>query len=84
MIVLQTILLGVAMTLALYFFGYGITRLLLPRAIKGFELLLMPFFGMALVIVWDYSALWLGFDLAVATWALVVVGIVVMVVALMK
>lgn len=77
MIVVETMLLGLGMALALYFFGYGVTRLVLPRALIGFELLLMPFFGMALVIVWDYSALWLGFDLAVATWALVGVVFVV-------
>ena len=72
MIVLQTVLLGAALALALYFFGFGVTRLVLPRALDGYVWGLMPFFGMALVIVWDYTALWLGFNLMWATWGLVV------------
>ncbi|MCC7164358.1 MAG: hypothetical protein IT331_17830, partial [Anaerolineae bacterium] len=42
------------------------------------------FFGMALVIVWDYIALWLGVNLAMATWALGGGALGVMVVARMK
>lgn len=80
MIVLETLLLGAAMVLALYFFGFGVTRLLLPRELNAHARLLIPFFGMAMVIVWDYIALWLGFNLTEATWGLVVVAVALVIV----
>ncbi len=72
MIVLQTFLVGAAMLGALFYFGYGVTRLFLPRAFAAFSFLFMPFTGMALVILWDYLALFLNLNLTLATWALVV------------
>lgn len=70
--ILQTVFLGAAMVGALFYFGYGVTRWLTTRALAPNKILLMPFAGMALVIVWDYLALALNFNLTVATWALVV------------
>lgn len=71
-VILETLLLGAAMLGALFYFGYGATQLFAPRALGPYFLLLIPFAGMALVIVWDYAALALNFDLTQATWALVI------------
>ncbi len=69
--VLQTLGLGAAMLVALVYFGYGVTQWLTPRVLAPYKILLMPFAGMALVIVWDYAALALNWNLTEATWALV-------------
>lgn len=70
MILLQVFGLGAAMLVALFYFGFGVARALLPASFAPYRVLLTPFVGMALVIVWDYLALFLGFDLTRATWAL--------------
>lgn len=70
MIVLEILGVGAAMVVALFYFGYGPARVLLPAPFAPYRLLLTPFAGMALVIVWDYIALFFGFDLTRATWAL--------------
>jgi hypothetical protein len=70
MIVAQILGLGAAMVVALFYFGYGAARLTLPAFFSPWRVLLTPFVGMALVSVWDYLALFFGFDLTRATWAL--------------
>ncbi len=70
MIALQVFGLGAAFVGALFYFGYGLTRALLPASFAPYRRLLTPFVGMALVIVWNYLALFCGFDLTRATWAL--------------
>ena len=67
---LQIFALGAAMFIALFYFGFGIARLSLPASLSAWRVLLTPFAGMALVIVWDYLALFFGFDLTRATYAL--------------
>ena len=71
MIVLEIILLSAAMLVALFYFGWGITRLVLPPTFSPYRIPLTPFVGMALVIVWDYLALFFGLNLTLATWTLV-------------
>ena len=70
MIVLQILALGAAMMVALFYFGYGAARVLMPARFDAWRILLTPFFGSALVVVWDYAALFFGIDLTRATWAL--------------
>jgi len=73
MIAPQIFGLGAAFVVALFYFGYGLARALLPASFAPYRILLTPFVGMALVIVWDYLALFFGFDLTRATWALAAV-----------
>ena len=70
MIAPQVFGLGAAFVVALFYFGYGLARVLLPASFAPYRVLLTPFVGMALVIVWDYLALFFGFELTRATWAL--------------
>jgi hypothetical protein len=70
MIVLQVFGLGAAFVVALFYLGYGLARVLLPASFAMYRILLTPFVGMALVIVWDYLALFFGLELTRATWAL--------------
>src|SRR5581483_2160498 len=70
MIVLEVLVSSAAMAVALFCFGYGATRLLLPPAFHSFRHLVTPLVGMALVVVWDYLALFAGLNLTQAAWAL--------------
>lgn len=70
MIALQVFGLGAAFVGALFFFGYGLTRVLLPASLATYRRLLTPLSGMAFVIIWAYLALFFGLDLTRATWAL--------------
>lgn len=70
MIVLQVLALGAAMMVALFYFGYGATRLLLPRAFGEWRGWITPVTGLALIVTWDYIALYFGLNLTAATWAL--------------
>lgn len=70
MIVLEVLVSSAAMAVALFCFGYGATRLLLPPAFHSFRHLVTPLVGMALAVVWDYLALFAGLNLTQATWAL--------------
>lgn len=72
MIGLQVFGLGAALIVALFYFGYGVTHWLLPRAFDEWRTLIMPFTGAALIITWDYLALYFGFNLTTATWMLLV------------
>ncbi len=74
MIAPQIFGLGAAFVVALFYFGYGLGRALLPASSAPYRILLTPFVGMAFVIVWNYLALFFGFDLTRATWALVAVA----------
>lgn len=73
MILLQIFGSGAAFVVVLFYLGFGLARVLLPASLARYRALLTPFFGMALVIVWSYGALFLGMDLTRATWTLVVV-----------
>jgi len=70
MIAAQILGLGAAIVVALFYFGYGAARFALPAFFSPWRVLLTPFVGMALVVVWDYLALFFGFDLTRATWTL--------------
>lgn len=70
MIVLQVVALGAAMMVALFYFGYGATRLLLPRLFDEWRGWITPLTGLALIVTWDYIALYFGFNLTTATSAL--------------
>ncbi len=70
MIVLQILGIAAAMVVALFYFGYGLTRLMLPASLARWRVLFTPFAGMALIIVWDYIALFVNLDLTRATWLL--------------
>jgi hypothetical protein len=77
MILAQVLLPGAAFVVALFYFGYGATRGLLPPHWREWQALVTPFVGMALIIVWDYVALFFGINLTAATVALFVVVTVV-------
>lgn len=68
MIALEIVLLSAAIPLALFYFGFGVTRLLFGGAWHPLRYLLSPFVGMALLVVWDYAALFIGLNLTQATW----------------
>ena len=67
---IQACLLGAAFLVALFYFGFGATRLLLPPPLREWRGLMMPLVGLALVVVWDYLALFFGINLTIATFLL--------------
>ncbi|MGE5138291.1 MAG: hypothetical protein ACM3JD_02410, partial [Rudaea sp.] len=71
-IFLQTLLLGAGLVAALAYFGFGAAWLLLPADLREWRGPIMPLTGAALIIVWDYIALFFGFNLTVATVILLV------------
>ena len=82
MIVVQTCVLGAAMVVALFYFGWGVTRLILPPQFNQWRALCTPMVGIALIVVWDYIALFLNFNLTAATIVLAAVVTIVNAVAL--
>lgn len=64
---IQACLLGAAFLLALSYFGFGVTRFLLPPSLREQRGPVTPFVGLALVVVWDYVALFFQFNLTTAT-----------------
>lgn len=73
MVLVQILVYSAAMLVALFYFGYGLTRVILPASFAAWRWFLVPFTGLALVIVWDYAALFFGFNLTIASWALAAV-----------
>jgi hypothetical protein len=63
----QVSLLGAAFLIALFYFGFGATRFLLPPTQREWRALITPFVGLALVVVWDYLALFFGINLTIGT-----------------
>lgn len=84
MIVLQVLALGAAVTVALFYFGYGLTRLVLPNALAAWRWHITPLAGIAVTAVWDYGALFFGFNLMGATFALLAAATLVNLLALRK
>lgn len=64
----QSCVLGAAFLVALFYFGFGVTRFLLPPNLEDWRVLSTPFVGLALVVVWDYLALYWGINLTLATY----------------
>ncbi len=75
LVLLQSIALSAGFVAVLLFLGFGVTQFLLPAALRAWRLLIMPFTGMAIVIVWDYILLFFGLNLTIATLLLLVVVI---------
>src|SRR6478672_3792380 len=67
MIVVQTCVLGAAIVVALFYFGWGVTRLILPPQFNEWGAYCTPMVGIALIVVWDYAALFFNFNLTMAT-----------------
>src|SRR5258708_36521331 len=67
MILVQILGWSTAILLLLYYFGYGIARLLTPDALQRWQWVVPPFVGMAVIIVWGYLALFVNVNLSIAT-----------------
>ncbi len=73
MILVSILATGVAFLAALFYFGFGATRVLLPQDFGEWRALVTPLVGLALIELWDYAALFFGINLATATSALLLV-----------
>ena len=59
----SAIVIALAILVALFYFGWCITRFLFPREWQTYELLSAPFVGYALIVTFDYIALFFGINL---------------------
>lgn len=76
MIIFEILFLSAVILLALFYFGWGAAQILVTGIWLPYRAFLIPFIGLALIIVWDYLALFFGFNLTHATWALFVLALI--------
>lgn len=69
----ECLALGALFLAALYYFGFAVTLFLFPSSFRPWRTLAAPFAGIALIVVWDYVALFFQFNLTLATLALLAV-----------
>ena len=84
MVIAQTLLIAFAILVALYYFGWGVTRFLLPREWRTYEFLSAPFVGYALIVTFDYISLYFNLNLTSATVALVILATLINAFAFLK